>query len=138
MPSDKPVLIDTSIWISYFQRQDPSLEKTVDELLENGRVATAAIIVAEMVQGARSEAEAKKIREYFAPLFWIESSDRHWEIAGELSFRLRRKGRSVNLTDCYIAALTKGDQVKVLSLDKHFQWIAAEKGCDLESSNKKR
>lgn len=131
MPKDNLVLIDTSIWIDYFLQKNVDLERTVDGLLENAVVAMAAIIQAELIQGARGEKETKKLKEYFKPLYWIQGLDTHWHEAGELSAKLRKSGRTVNLTDCYIASLAKSANASILSLDKHFSWIAKAEGCKI-------
>lgn len=131
MPNDNLVLIDTSVWIDYLQKNDSKFERTVDSLLENGRAATAAIILAELTQGAKNEKEIDTLKNYFQPLTWIESRDEHWKRAGELAFRLRQKGKTINLTDCYIAALAHQSSATILSLDKHFEWISDSRGCTL-------
>ena len=124
MPKDSPVLIDTSVWIDYFLKRDAHLEKTVDLLLDNDRVVTAAVIMAELVQGAASEREVDQLTGYFRPLYRIQGRDSHWVEAGFLSFRLRKKGKTVNLTDCYISCLASSAPSLVYTRDKHFRWIS--------------
>ncbi len=131
MPSAELVLIDTSVWIDYFSGRTAALTRTLDLLLDNGTIATAAIVLAELAQGAKSERETNTIRSHFRPLAWIASTDAHWEVAGQMSAKLRRAGKNVNLTDCYIAALAQTAQARVWSLDKHFSWLAGSGACRL-------
>lgn len=131
MPNADLVLIDTSVWIDYFTHRNPSVERSVDHLIADGRIATAGIILAELNQGARTEREMKQIHECLKPVVWIKSDDQHWVEAGELSFELRKVGKGVNLTDCYIASLARRAKACIFSLDKHFTFIAALKGCSL-------
>lgn len=131
MPNDEPVLIDTSVWIEYLSKKNSSLLESVDQLLDNARVACATIILAELIQGAKTEKEVKQLKAFFQPLSWIQSNDEHWMKAGELSFRLKRSGKTVNLTDCYIASLAESSSALVFTLDKDFQWITQLKGCRL-------
>ncbi len=70
----------------------------------------------------------------FRPLHWITGTDSHWEAAGHLSQKLRRSGKSVNLTDCYIASLAASDAALVYTLDRHFIWISGANGCKLFQS----
>jgi len=49
-----------------------------------------------------------------------------WEKAGELSYTLKQKGKGVGLSDCYIAVLTRSNNVKLLTLDKHFDVLKKE------------
>lgn len=131
MPRDNPVFVDTSVWIDYFLRKNIVLEQTLDALLENGQVATAAVIMAELIQGARGAKDTEKLKAYLKPLHWISSGDEHWEEAGKISNKLRQSGKRINLTDCYIAALADSAQSEVYTLDKHFTWIAQIGGCKI-------
>lgn len=131
MPNDNLVLVDTSVWIDYFLRKSSVLEKVLDSLLDKAQAATAAIILAELTQGARGKKEIEKIKDHFKPLHWIQSNDDHWQAAGELSLQLRQTGRQINLTDCYIAGLAQSASATIFSLDKHFSWIAKIRGCTL-------
>ena len=131
MPSDNLVLIDTSVWIDYLSNKGSPFEETVDRLLEGGQVACSALILAELVQGARSEREISQLKEFFRPVHWIAGADRHWEQAGELSYRLKRSGKTVGLTDCYLAALANEAGARILTADKDFQRVADAKGCEL-------
>lgn len=131
MPKGDLVLLDTSVWIDYFSEKGKDLVETVDHLLRQAEVATAAIIMAELTQGVKTAAEGRKLKTYCKPLHWIPGTDTHWEQAGELSWKLRHAGRTVNLTDCYIASVASSAGAAIYSLDKHFQWIAATGGCRL-------
>lgn len=124
MPKDNSIFIDTSVWIDYFNQKDSHLEQTVDLLLDQARIATSSIILAELIQGARSAREIDSLQSYFEPLTWIPSTDQHWLQAGRLSFELKKTGKTVNLTDCYIAAIAQSRDCQIYTLDKHFTWIA--------------
>ena len=54
-----------------------------------------------------------------------------WQAAGELSNTLLRKGKSVGLSDCYLAASAKAHKVKILTLDKHFAIIKGAFGVEI-------
>lgn len=131
MPKGNLVLIDTSVWIDYFLGKNNKITEVMDELLSNTRVATAGIILAELAQGARTNHESQAIHSHFQPLHWIASTDSHWETAGQLSWKVRKAGKTVNLTDCYIASLAESAGASVYTLDKHFVWIADVRGCKL-------
>ncbi len=128
------VLIDTSVWIAYFQAHAPArvLEK-MDELLSDGDIHVPKIVLAELIQGAHSEKNLEVIRE-FAEAFTIigESADT-WMEAGKLSFALKKKGKTINLADCYIAILAKEHKCSVLTLDKNFKEIQKETGLKILS-----
>lgn len=120
----KNVLIDTSAWIDYFRRDSKINGKKIDELLSGGQVCLADIIIAELIQGAKSEKEISAIEEIEAALTVLKQSDETWKKAGLLSYNLKRKGTTVNLTDCYIAVIAATNQCELLTYDKHFKIIA--------------
>lgn len=131
MPSGEIIFIDTSIWIDYFSQKNEDVVSMLDTLLSTVQVATAGIILAELTQGVKSDRESQAIHKHFRPLYWIPSHDSHWEMAGRLALKLRRSGKSVNLSDCYIACLANSASASIYSLDKHFSWIADAGGCKL-------
>ena len=56
----------------------------------------------------------------------IDQEKDTWIEAGKLSYKLRKKGRTINLADCYIAIIAKANEYCILTLDKHFKYILAE------------
>ena len=66
------------------------------------------------------------IKEFLHVFEFLPESVKSWEKAGELSYTLKQKGRAVGLSDCYIAVLTKSNNVKLLTLDKHFDVLKKE------------
>lgn len=123
------VLIDTSVWIAYFQAHAPAgvLEK-VDELLSDGDIHVPKIVLAELIQGAHSEKNLEVIREFVEAFTIIGEGTDTWLEAGRLSFTLKKKGKTINLADCYIAILAKEHKCSILTLDKHFKEIQKETG----------
>ena len=128
------VLIDSSVWIAYFQKKAPTglLEK-VDELLLNGDIHVPKIVLAELIQGAHSEKDLDVIKEFVEAFTIIRESVDTWLDTGRLSFRLKRKGITINLADCYIAILAKEHACAIMTLDKHFKEIQKETGLILLS-----
>ena len=81
------VLIDTSVWIEYFKGADSALTQAVEALIKSGSVCTAGIILAELLQGARSDREIRVIED-LKESFALIASDREveaWLEAGRLS-----------------------------------------------------
>ena len=128
------VLIDTSVWIAYFQAKAPTgmLEK-VDKLLSDGDIYVPKIVLAELIQGAHSEKNLEVIREFVEAFTIIGESADTWLEAGTLSFTLKKKGKTINLADCYIAILAKDHKCSILTMDKHFKEIQKETGLKIMS-----
>jgi predicted nucleic acid-binding protein len=116
------ILVDTSAWIDYFRKKEP-LYSIVSRLLEEDRICCLGIILAELIQGTRSKEEIKTLKTFLQVFSFLEESSRSWEKAGELSFSLKRKGKTIALSDCYIAVAAENEKVSILSLDEHFTTI---------------
>jgi predicted nucleic acid-binding protein len=123
------VLIDTSAWIAYFQARAPAgVPEKMDELLSDGDIHVPKIVLAELIQGAHSEKNLEVLREFVEAFTIISESANTWLEAGRLSFTLKKKGKTINLADCYIAILAKECKCSILTLDKHFKDIQKETG----------
>jgi len=118
------VLIDTSAWIAYFQGSAPqSCTARIDDLLARSDIFVPKIVIAELIQGAHSETELGVIREFLQAFRVVGEREKTWIEAGRLSFGLRKKGKTVNLADCYIAVIAVENSCAVFTLDAHFREI---------------
>ena len=122
MRGDK-VLIDTSVWIKYFKNGNDQFSERVDEVLTFSDVYVPKVVIAELIQGAKSEKEISVIEEFIDAFNIIDQTDKTWVNTGRLSFSMKRKGITVNLVDCYIALLANENNCKLFSLDEHFKSI---------------
>lgn len=125
------VLIDTSVWIDYFQNASSSLSKKMDEFLSHKEIFVPKVVVAELIQGAKSEKEIGVIKQFLEAFNVIGEGGETWIKTGKLSYDLKKKGRTINLTDCYIAVTAKENNCAVLTLDKHFKEIQKHEGLRL-------
>ena len=91
--------------------------------MDERRVCCSGIILAELIQGAKSEKELEILRDFRHVFEFLAESVDLWQAARELSNAFQRKGKSVGLSDCYLAASAKAHKVKILTLDKHFAII---------------
>jgi len=121
----KLVLVDTSAWIGFFARTGyPDLKTRLKKLLDEDRVATAGPIVLELLQGCRSSEERTQLERHLRALHWLATEDRHWFLAGETAFALRRDGITVSAIDALIAVLTTVYDCALLHRDSDFDLIA--------------
>jgi len=58
------VLIDTSVWIKYFRDKSTNFSKRVDEILSKQEVYVPKIVIAELIQGSKSDREISTIEEF--------------------------------------------------------------------------
>jgi hypothetical protein len=117
------VLVDTSIWIEYFNKPDSNAGKSLENLLKEGRVFLTGIILTELLQGAKIEKEFESILESMSALPFLETTLNTWIQAGRISFALRKKGITIPTTDLIIANLSLENNCKIFTLDLHFNKI---------------
>jgi predicted nucleic acid-binding protein len=128
--SDK-ILVDTSAWIEFFRKKDPYY-KLILELIDNGKVCCLGIVLAELLQGAKSQKELDVLKEFLYVFDFLPESTEMWRKAGELSYLLRQKGKAVGLSDCYISVVANTNDATLLTLDKHFEVIGKVKQFHVE------
>ena len=114
------VVVDSSVWIEFFRGRDfPALE----EALSEGRVLVPPLVVAELVSGATSRGDSKKVADLVQDLELVETPRAHWVRVGELRRRLRGRGLSVSTPDAHVAQCTLDVRGFLLSTDAVFRRI---------------
>jgi predicted nucleic acid-binding protein len=114
------VLVDTSVWIEFFRKHEP-YHGIVTRLMDDELVCCSGLILAELMQGAKSEKELAVLGDFLQVFTFIPETPELWAAAGRLAFQLRRKGVTVSLSDCYIAVAAASARVQVATLDNHFE-----------------
>jgi predicted nucleic acid-binding protein len=122
MSADR-ILIDTSVWIEYFRSKSSSVAQKVDRILEQDEVCVPKIVIAELMQGSKSKKELSVIEDFFDAFHIIDQKEDSWIRAGSLSYRLKKRGKSINLFDCYIAVIAQEYGCTIFSLNRHFKEI---------------
>jgi predicted nucleic acid-binding protein len=121
--SAERVLVDTSVWVSYFRGGSPEISEKVDRLLGGGEVCVPKIVIAELIQGAKSQRELSTIEDFFDAFTILDQGPETWLKAGKLARQLRTKGKTIHLLDCYIAVIAGENACALLTLDDHFKEI---------------
>ena len=111
------ILADTSIWIDFFRKTDPSIDEQMTEYLTAGRVFGISVVFGELLQGVRDEREEKIILEFWKNLPQVDEKNLFID-AGKLSYQYKLFSKGVGLIDCYILAASKRHQLEIWSLDK--------------------
>lgn len=93
-------------------------------MIRNDRAALAGVVMVELLQGARTGKELSELEEALTAVEWVPSTPDVYARAGALGFSLRRRGVTVPVTDCIIAAAAETVGGRVLTLDRHFQSLA--------------
>lgn len=117
------IIIDTSVWIDYFQSAKSGFSDRVDEILLYCDVSVPTVVIAELIQGVHSNKEISVIENFLDAFHIVEESRETWLKAGRLSFSLKKKGKTINLIDSYIAVIAMEQNCAIFTLDKHFKEI---------------
>ncbi len=113
------IIVDTSVWIEYLKNK-PTLAEKLDRQLLAGDIFTVGPVVAELLQSAKTEKDYRMVKSSIDGLPFIETNFENWVLAGGISYKLRRKGITIPITDCVIAALAIHNNASVMTYDRHF------------------
>ena len=114
--------MDTSVWIEFFRKHEP-YHSIVTRLIDDEQVYCCGIILAELMQGAKSDKDLAVLGDFPRVFPFIPETPQLWSDAGRLAFQLRRKGVTIGLSDCYIAVAAASVRAQVATLDSHFQLL---------------
>ena len=117
------VLIDTCIWVSFFNRPQSAEKKAVDALLDDDRAALIGPIATEILQGIRREAQADYVASQLRGLRWLEIIWEDWIEAARLGRRLASSGHQLPLSDLVLAAVSLRLDAEIYSTDPHFDLL---------------
>ena len=120
------MIVDSSTWIDFFEGKDlPHAARLEEAVRGQEDLATLGIVVTEVLQGFRSDAEFERARAVLENVPTIEPTlDRHVR-AAHLFRALRRKGVTVaGMIDCVIAQTCIDLKTELLSPDVDFERIA--------------
>ena len=116
------ILVDSSVWIEYFNGKKNSHTDYLDEILGSEPVGIGDLMLTEVLQGFRSDTVYKTAKSLLIdlPIFEIIGQERAIKAAENYRF-LRKKGITVRKTvDNLIATFCIDQQHPLLFADKDF------------------
>lgn len=116
------VLVDTSVWIDYFNGKENPATSKLDELLSSTIVAVGDLILAEVLQGFRSDTDHRTAKSLLLTLdlHVLGGIDIAQKAAQHFRF-LRKSGITVRKTvDCFIATYCIEHDIPLLYTDRDF------------------
>ena len=117
------VVVDTAVWVDFFCGRNEPVRAVLRELIRGRQAVLTGIVLAEVLQGIRTQQEADSVRSEFASLHYYEAARDTWSRAGSLSGELRQKGLTIPLTDLIISVLAMEHDAEVFTTDPHFEKI---------------
>ena len=125
--SNRVVLVDTSVWILALRKSPLApVRDEVDHLLAENRVAIVPMIRLELLGGTKSANEFERLKGRLDALRQIPADEANWEIAAELSFKLRQRGKVIPYADILIGSAAILANALLLHADRHFDLMAED------------
>ena len=124
----KKVLVDTSIWISFFKGEDSA--KILFPLLDSNRICVNDLILSELIPSLKHRRENQIVD-------MIESIERIelkiiWSQITEMQILNLKSGiNRVGIPDLIITQNALQNNLSILSLDKHFQSMKENIGINI-------
>jgi predicted nucleic acid-binding protein len=124
------IVVDTSVWIDYFNGVPTPQVDLLDELLGRRVLAVGDLILAELLQGFATEQDANRALRLLEPLEFVEMAGRDVAIQSAANYRrLRRRGVTVRKTmDMLIGTYCLMHDHEILHNDRDFDLLARHLG----------
>lgn len=116
------LVVDTSVWVDYFNGVETPASRRLDELLEVEPLVVGDVILTEVLQGFRHDRDYRIAKELLTSLTVVEMLGQHLAIRAADNFRqLRRLGVTVRKTiDIIIATACIEKRFALLYTDRDF------------------
>lgn len=114
------VLVDSSVWVEMFRKGDSPEVRTLGELLRRGWVCTNGLIRAEILSGARSKVEYRRLSELLSALILLPDPLDLWDRVARTRYGLARKGFQAAIADLVVAVSASYHRKTLFTLDRAF------------------
>jgi len=116
------IMVDTSVWIDYFNGRDNRFVQKLDALLITDLVVIGDIILAEILQGFNSDSDFRKAKEALDALDCFTLTGKEIAMMSAENFRqLRKKGITIRkTTDMIIGTFCIHHGLPLLHNDRDF------------------
>jgi predicted nucleic acid-binding protein len=124
------VIVDTTVWIDYFRGRRTAQTQWLDQALGATRVGLCDLILCEILQGMRSDADATHVLAQMSWFDLLDTGGMALAVASARTYRrLRARGHTVRKTiDCLIATLCLREGHDLLHNDRDFDPFEAMLG----------
>lgn len=120
------VLVDTTVWIDFFaDRSEPHVAALQEFIEIEEDLCLCGIILAEVLQGIRSDEDYIKTKKYLDDLIFLPMRQATFIRAAEVYRSLRKRGVTIRKpVDCMIASVAIEHDIPLLHNDRDFGYIA--------------
>jgi predicted nucleic acid-binding protein len=127
------ILVDSSVWIDYFNGRHTKQTDLLDSLLGQELIVIGELILTEVLQGFYEDSDFEKAKNLLDSLIFVNMLDKILAVKSAENYRfLRKKGITVRKTiDVLIATFCIENNLPLLHSDKDFHPM--EKHLNLKS-----
>lgn len=124
------VIIDTTVWIDYFNGQENPETEWLDARADTNRLGLTDVILSEVLQGIREDQRFLEVRDELLNFKVFTTGGVEIAVRAAESYRnLRRKGITIRKTmDCWIATFCILYGHELLHRDRDFEPFERELG----------
>ena len=113
------IFVDTNVIIDFWKKPT----KEAIELFQTNEIATCGIILAELLHGAKTEKEIKRIHEALSDFTFLEITHHDWYEIGLMLYKLKKIGLQIPFQDVLLAFLAISNDLLFWTNDIHFKHI---------------
>ena len=119
------ILVDTSVWIDFFSKDNSRQATMLESLIEEGEdICLCGVVLTEVLQGIRDNRQYNKTQSILSNLIFLPMNRNTFLYAATIYRTLRARGITIrNSVDCMIAAVCIENKVLLLHNDKDFNLI---------------
>jgi hypothetical protein len=123
-------MVDTTVWIDFFNGNPTKQVKRLENSLENSEnICICGVILTEILQGIRFDDQYKTTKSYLENLIFLPMRYPTFIKSAEIFRYLRKQGVTIRKpVDCMIAAVSIENNVPLLHNDRDFDHIELFKG----------
>jgi predicted nucleic acid-binding protein len=118
-------ILDTSLVVPLLRGTDASFAQSISDEIGDLDIYLTSVTELELLQGARDEAEWRRLEVFLSEQDIIQPAPMVWRQASRTYFELRRTGQTVRSSlDCLIAEIAISRNMALLHDDRDFEAIA--------------
>jgi predicted nucleic acid-binding protein len=116
------ILVDSSVWIDYFNGNQTSQTDWLDSSLGNTPIVIGNLILTEVLQGFQNDKDFKIAKDLLLRIHFMSMGEQILALESAMNYRLlRRKGVTIRKTiDVIIGTFCIHNRLKLLHCDRDF------------------
>ncbi len=119
------ILVDSSVWVQIFRFPQSEPLTAMQGVIEI-EIATCGVVVQEVLQGFKRQADFEWFKSKFLMIPWLEAPHEVYLKAAQMAKDLRETGITITAVDALIASIAMRANVQLWTLDKDFDSMVSK------------